>query len=79
MATNGTVGNFSIFTPYGLDTMQILPVTIVVITVFLAFLIRTLSPRIDPREPPLVKPRIPLIGHIIGMMRHQAEYHIMLQ
>lgn len=36
------------------------------------------SPRVGPGEPPVVKPLIPLVGHIIGIMRHQARYHVML-
>jgi cytochrome P450 len=65
----------------GLETMAAAPVTMsVAIAAVVGFLIfYTLTPSVDPREPPLVKPRIPLIGHIIGMMRHQAAYHIMLQ
>ncbi|KAK3372597.1 cytochrome P450 [Podospora didyma] len=34
---------------------------------------------IDAREPPVVKSRIPLIGHIIGIIRHQANYHLILR
>lgn len=29
----------------------------------------------DPREPPRVKTRIPLIGHIIGMIREGKMYY----
>ncbi|KZL75264.1 prostacyclin synthase [Colletotrichum tofieldiae] len=32
------------------------------------------SPEIDEREPPPMKPRIPVIGHLIGMIRHQSGY-----
>jgi hypothetical protein len=28
----------------------------------------------DPREPPLLKPRFPVIGHLLGIMQHEAEY-----
>lgn len=28
----------------------------------------------DPREPSLILPKIPIIGHALGMMMHQAEY-----
>ncbi|KAB5576620.1 cytochrome P450 [Coniochaeta sp. 2T2.1] len=38
-----------------------------------------LSPRLDPREPPLVKPSFPLIGHIVGLLRHQNQYHQIVQ
>lgn len=37
-------------------------------------LVQQLDPRMDPQEPPLVRPTIPVIGHLIGMIRHQAEY-----
>jgi hypothetical protein len=33
----------------------------------------------DPREPPLVRPKIPFIGHLIGLMRHQTTYLQMLR
>lgn len=29
-----------------------------------------LSYKFDPREPPLVKPTIPYIGHILGLIQH---------
>lgn len=38
-----------------------------------------LTPRLDSNEPPLLKPSIPLIGHIIGIIRYQNEYHRMLK
>jgi hypothetical protein len=38
-----------------------------------------LSPRLDPNEPPLVKPSVPLIGHIIGVLWHQNDYHRIVQ
>lgn len=45
-----------------------------------AFLVQVLAhPRMDPREPQLVKSRIPFVGHIIGLLRHQATYHVILQ
>ncbi|KAG4420303.1 hypothetical protein IFR04_006590 [Cadophora malorum] len=33
-----------------------------------------LSVQCDPREPPLLKPSIPYIGHIIGLFRYNGEY-----
>jgi hypothetical protein len=38
-----------------------------------------LTPRVDPREPPVVKPTIPWIGHILGIIRHQADYGRIIQ
>ncbi|KAJ4128057.1 hypothetical protein NW768_008341 [Fusarium equiseti] len=42
--------------------------------VALSLLNYLLTPRLDPREPPTVKPAIPWIGHIVGIIRHQADY-----
>ncbi len=28
----------------------------------------------DPREPPVFRPKIPVIGHLIGIMQHEADY-----
>jgi hypothetical protein len=43
--------------------------------VFLSLLNALVAPKMDPSEPPTVKPTIPLIGHIIGIFRHQSDYH----
>lgn len=29
----------------------------------------------DPREPPRVSSKIPLIGHVVGLMRHGPTYY----
>lgn len=34
-----------------------------------------LTPHMHPNEPPLLKPSIPLIGHLIGLILHQTDYH----
>jgi hypothetical protein len=41
----------------------------------LVFLNYAFTPRMDPNEPPLLKPKIPLIGHIIGVITEQSDYH----
>jgi hypothetical protein len=38
-------------------------------------LIRFLTLPHDPQEPPLVRPKIPLIGHVIGLLRHGTKYY----
>jgi hypothetical protein len=53
---------------------------LVATTIVLALLLPWLwTPKLDPREPQLVKPTIPLLGHIIGLIQHQAKYHLILQ
>jgi hypothetical protein len=64
-------GNFS--------SSTVLYTVVLAAAVALSLLNRLLTPRIDPREPPVVKPRIPWIGHIIGVIRHQADYNRILQ
>lgn len=40
---------------------------------YLAYLIR--SPvTMDAKEPPLLRPTVPFIGHIIGIFQHSWEY-----
>lgn len=38
------------------------------------FITNALRFKVDTREPPVVYPRIPLIGHIIGTLRGGALY-----
>jgi hypothetical protein len=37
-----------------------------------------LSVKLDPQEPPLLKPKIPYVGHVIGILQHQITYFDML-
>jgi hypothetical protein len=34
---------------------------------------------LDPDEPPIALPKIPFIGHILGMIRYQIGYFEMLR
>ena len=43
--------------------------------VFLAVVFgRLLSVHLDPQEPPALKPSIPFIGHLIGMLRFRSNF-----
>ena len=33
----------------------------------------------DSSEPPVVRPLIPFIGHLLGIIRHQSNYHKILK
>lgn len=37
-------------------------------------LYRTLRTSLDPREPPAITPKPPIIGHLLGVYRHHAMY-----
>lgn len=70
----GLAGLFS-----GTNTNVTFPLVITTIVVLLGLVLLALvNPRVGPREPPLLKPRIPFIGHMIGLLRHQAGYYSML-
>jgi hypothetical protein len=45
----------------------------------LSLLVAQIGPKQAASEPPLLKPSIPVIGHIIGLMRWKAEYFSRLQ
>jgi hypothetical protein len=42
----------------------------------LAFMlaISKLRVALDPKEPPLLKPRVPIIGHVLGVLMGRIEY-----
>lgn len=48
------------------------------IPVVLALLIFKSFSKHDPREPPRVHTTIPVIGHILGILRHGIPYYGML-
>jgi hypothetical protein len=50
------------------------PSIILAITAVTWFCWRRLSVRLEPGEPPLLKPTIPYIGHLIGLMKDQTSY-----
>ncbi|KJZ75729.1 hypothetical protein HIM_04886 [Hirsutella minnesotensis 3608] len=42
---------------------------------FIIYLYKQSIPEIDSKEPPLMLPRIPFIGHLIGLVRNQSDYY----
>ncbi|KAM4064978.1 cytochrome p450 [Hirsutella rhossiliensis] len=42
---------------------------------FLFYLYKMSIPEVDGKEPPLMLPRIPFIGHLIGLVRNQSQYY----
>jgi len=64
-----------------LDDMSNSPakyISIFSLSALFLFLRWTLTPSHDPREPPLLKPKIPIIGHIIGILGQGIKYHLTL-
>jgi hypothetical protein len=80
MDTTSVLGALPALTARGLETLTAMPITTIAIAAVIALLVlHAVGPRVDPREPPVVKPRVPFLGHIIGMFQQQAGYHITLQ
>jgi hypothetical protein len=48
----------------------------VILTVLGVLLIirQRLAVQLDPKEPPILKPRVPYIGHIIGLLQYHTAY-----
>lgn len=45
-----------------------------------AYFIRKITAiSLSQQEPPLLKPRVPFIGHILGIMKYQSAYSSVLQ
>ncbi len=61
------------------STSSALPVSVLSLLVaagsFLVYILhRYLSIDYDPREPPIIKSRIPYVGHILGIIRYGTKY-----
>jgi hypothetical protein len=54
--------------------VSVLSLLVAAATVVAVILHRFLAIDYDPREPPIIKPRIPYIGHILGIIRHGTKY-----
>ncbi len=62
--------------------MALIPVIIAIAVGILSglFLLwRKADVSLDPDEPPITLSKIPFIGHILGMMRHQIGYFEILR
>jgi hypothetical protein len=54
-----------------------LALLVVVVTTLLAFVLAKRSR--DPREPPVISPRVPFIGHGMELTKHGVDYFTLLQ
>ena len=56
----------------------VLWVLVPVLAVYFHYL-RFLRVKRDWREPPVIRPTIPLIGHIIGLLRYGTDYYAIIK
>lgn len=54
--------------------VSVLSLLLAGIVFFVAVIHRLLFIDYDPREPPIIKPKIPYIGHILGIIRYGTKY-----
>ena len=65
----------------GLNLLGLLPrngvavLAIAVLPVLVVLLKRLLFPTFDAREPPVLRPRIPVVGHLIAMARQKSSFY----
>lgn len=62
-----------------LSRMAPLFLCLAVLAVVLHLLGRFITPKVDQHEPPILTPHVPLIGHILGLAKHQANYFSVLR
>ncbi|KAK4456224.1 cytochrome P450 [Podospora aff. communis PSN243] len=62
-----------------LTTPSLSPITLTIfLPLVLLLLKKAYSPPLDPREPPLLRPWIPFIGHILSLARESNSYYVRL-
>ncbi len=53
---------------------------ILITIILLVFILQHfLTPKNDSREPPIATPSVPLIGHLLGIIQYQSNYHKILK
>ncbi|CZR62543.1 related to cytochrome P450 7B1 [Phialocephala subalpina] len=50
------------------------PSIILAVVAVLLIIRQRLAVQLDPKEPPILKPKVPYIGHIIGLFQHHGAY-----
>lgn len=81
-SSNGTaqgLGSFAFQALQNANLMTMHYIGIAAAVVLLSLLYHFSPPRLDPREPPMLKPGFPLVGHIVGLVRHGVDYFELLR
>jgi hypothetical protein len=70
MVTNSAIDTVVEKTGYGVSLFT----ASIAVAALALFLWKFSAPALDPREPPEVHSKIPVIGHLIGMLKYQIHY-----
>ncbi|KAF6835514.1 hypothetical protein CMUS01_05738 [Colletotrichum musicola] len=76
MAGNGTAkaGSFLTFLVQDIQRSPAIYTTFAVLLALVVLVRKLSSPVLDVREPPIMQSRIPVIGHLLGMIQHGPHY-----
>jgi hypothetical protein len=72
ISSNSSSGFLTAARNYGMPNLYVLAISWFVTLAVLSWLWFREVP--DAREPPQLKSKIPLIGHLLGIMQYEAEY-----
>ena len=75
MLTPRNLTHFIMHPSDGLSVNLIYLCVAIAVLLALVFAVRLLQSPIDSREPPLVSPSIPIIGHALGLLRYGTPYY----
>ena len=72
MSSNASFKTTLTLPPDGKWNLYVVALILFIIVAALSWL--SVGQASDPREPPQLKPKFPLIGHLLGILQHEAEY-----
>ena len=78
---NASTINFAKGTPQSNGSMYSMVgiTTAIALLLGMGLMVASKMGELDAKEPPLLKPRVPFIGHLLGMLRWQVSYMSMLR
>lgn len=57
-----------------LSSSPYMVIAVVTVLTLSLFLFRVVHTNLDPREPPPIKPKPLIVGHLLGVIKHHAMY-----
>lgn len=78
MEDNSTYSNIPPDAPFSQWQKRTSPAVLSVVLalpVLFVLLKRLLFPTFDPREPPVLRPRVPFIGHVIALVSERSSWY----
>ncbi len=67
-------GGFASFLLEDITSSPIKYMAVAALSAFVLFFHWATTPKLDSREPPFIKPTIPVIGHVINLLTQQGQF-----